>query len=150
MEVDRYIKTIAPSSKLSGGMLVEECIRHDFDLIFALSQAHLESKFGTRGMASKTNSVWNVWSMDGYSFEYIKENGKHYRSADESISPYIRLVKEYYMSDGKSYDDLLVNYININGHRFATDKRYEKKLKILYNRIQNERLTQLYDMYTSL
>src|SRR5574344_1136907 len=54
-EVDKYIHYIAPSSCLNGLTIVEACDEYDIDVIFVLAQGQIESHYGTRGIASKTN-----------------------------------------------------------------------------------------------
>ena len=45
-----------------------------------------------------------------------------------------------YLINGKSLSDLLIpgGFINYNGHRYASDRNYENKIKYLRNRIVKE------------
>lgn len=147
-EVDIYISNKFPKSKLSADNLVEACLKHDFDIIFALSQAQLESGFGTMGVAKKTYSVWNVFSYDGMSAEKIIQKGRHYNHPDESIEPYIILVKTKYLGPDKTHEDLLNNYVSLSGHRYATNTSYEKLLRSIYKKIDEQ--TNIRNLYNRL
>ena len=70
-EVQNYISTVAPTSDLRACILVDACENYNIEVKFALAQGELESHFGTKGLASKTNSVWNVGSYDGYYYADI-------------------------------------------------------------------------------
>ena len=94
------------------------------------AQAHLESCFGITSRARKTNSVWSVGSYD---------NGKNvctYNTQDDSIIPYIKLMQNNYLN-GKDVDDILKpgGFVNNKGMRYASDPKYESKVKSIRNRI---------------
>lgn len=141
-EVDSYIYNLAPNSGLSSEYLVEKCLEYDTDIIFVLSQAILESHFGTRGKAASTNSVWNVGTYDDGQILYT------YSDPNESLEPYLKLVNDKYLIEvtpkgDTIYKDLhhLVQdrgYTNYNGKRFATARGYENGMRILMVKIDME------------
>lgn len=133
-EVQNYIDSVAPCSNLRAFELVEHCERHNVDIKFALAQGEIESHFGTKGMASKTNSIWNVGAFDGYDFRSIRNK---YQNPNQSIEPYLMLLNKKYLV-GKIEMDLLDKYESIDGNRYASDKYYEEKLKNKYNFILNK------------
>jgi hypothetical protein len=118
-EVDAYIKKIAPTSNLNARILVELCDEYDIDIKFALAQGQIESHYATKGLAKKTNSVFNVLAYDGKSFGEICKKGK-YSHPDHSIEPYLKLICNDYLVDGKTEYDLLDNYVNKDGNRYAS------------------------------
>jgi hypothetical protein len=59
-EIDNYIDSVAPESCLNGIKLFELCEQYEVDVRFAMAQAEIESHYGTKGIAAKTNIVWNV------------------------------------------------------------------------------------------
>ena len=132
-EVHNLIKDVAPKSELTSDYLVEKCLEYDTDIIFVLSQALLESHFGTRGKAAKTKSVWNVGTYDDGQILY------RYKTADESLEPYLKLVNEKYLIEvapngDTIYKDLhhLVEdrgYTNYQGARFASARGYENGMR---------------------
>ena len=89
--VDDYIKTNAPNSSLSGYCIVTNCEKYDLDIKFVLAQGQVESCFGTKGLATKTNSVFNVGAYDNKTYEEINGNFK-YKHPDFSVEPYMQLL----------------------------------------------------------
>lgn len=134
-EVQHYIDSVSNnSSNLRALALIDECDANNIDLKFALAQGELESHFGVRGVASVTNSVWNVGAFDGKGAGEIHKK-YHYKHPDESIKPYISLLKDRYINDSVSTNDLLSNYVDKGGHRYASSGSYEIQLRSIYNRI---------------
>ena len=122
-EVDSYIKYYGPESNVSAEILVRTCDEYDFDLKLMLAQGQLESHFGTRGLAAITNSVFNVGAFDDGRILYT------YEEPNESIEPYVNLIKKYYLVN-KSVNDLLnKRFVNHKGKRYASNRSYERKLR---------------------
>ena len=136
--VKEYMKIAAENQgynpediKLSPEAMVLVADENDFDLPFLLAQAHLESCFGLTPRARKTNSVFSVGCYD---------NGKNvckYSTQDDSIVPYINLIKNDYLVDGKTIENLLQKgkFVNAINKRYASDPYYEGKVKNIRNRI---------------
>ena len=136
--VKKYMKAAAENQgynpediKLSPEAMVLAADENDFDLPFLLAQAHLESCFGLTPRARKTNSVFSVGCYD---------NGKNvckYSTQDDSIVPYINLIKNDYLVDGKTIENLLQKgkFVNAINKRYASDPYYEGKVKNIRNRI---------------
>ena len=134
-EVQNYINTVAPTSNLRACVLVDACEKYNIEVKFALAQGELESHFGTKGLASKTNSVWNVGAYDGHFYSKIMGTYK-YSHPNESIEPYLKLLYEKYLTN-EVEEGLLRNFVDHNGNRFASDKNYEERLKYKYKYIGN-------------
>jgi len=137
-EIDAYISKVSNgTSSLSGLVVATQCIERDVDICFVLAQGEQESHFGTQGVARKTNSVFNVFAFDGHSYNKINENGK-YNHPNDCVEPYLRLLKRDYLVDGKTEFDLLNNYVNKNGARYASSDSYEDSLCYKMNKIKSE------------
>lgn len=134
-EVQSYILNVAPTSDLRAAALVDACEKYNVDVKFALAQGEQESHFGTKGLAFKTNSVWNVGAYDGLSFKEIAKNHK-YDHPNQSIEPYLKLLTKSYLTIGCE-EALLEKYVDKNGKRFATEPTYEERLKSRYRNIEN-------------
>ena len=145
-EVQNYINTVAPTSNLRACILVDACEKYNIEVKFALAQGEIESHFGTKGLASKTNSVWNVGAYDGHFYSKIMGTYK-YSHPNESIEPYLKLLYEKYLTN-EVEEGLLSNFVDHNGNRFASDKNYEERLKYKYNYIGNN--TQIDSLTTQL
>ena len=145
--IDKYIQTIAPTSTLNGSKLLDVCEKYTFDIKFALAQGQLESHFGTAGMASKTNSVFNVGAFDNANYKKI--NGIYkYKHPDYSVEPYVKLVTTSYLSDKTTEKDLLIEFKNHQNKRYASNPKYEEQLLGIYNRIDEVvNITKAYDLY---
>ena len=126
-----YIDSIAPNSNLRALILVEKCEEYKIPITFVLAQGELESKFGTTGLAYRTNSIWNVGAYDNYDIKDIKIK---YENPNDSVEPYLNLLNSNYLN-GKTIEDLFDSFTDINGNRYATDKYYDSKLKTIYTHI---------------
>lgn len=138
LKTNDYITTNFPKSKLTGEALVTACEKHDFDICFALAQAEIESSMGTAGKACKTNSPWNVGAWDSRSAQQMNELGYGHSHPDQSIEPYIELVKSKYLGNEKTINDLMIRYVTLSGHRYASSQNYEVALKRTYEKICEE------------
>lgn len=134
-EVDNYIDKISPTSKLDGKVVVDMCLKYNIDIIFVLAQGQIESHFGTTGTARKTNSVFNVGAFDGRSSSMQIKKGFGFEHPNDSVEPYLILLSKNYLVNGISVNNLMYNYINKYGHRYASSHGYEQMLRCVYNSI---------------
>lgn len=147
-EVQKYIEQIAPSSNLRGYAIVEECEKYDVDICFVLAQGEVESAFGTKGIASKLNCVFNVGIYDNKTTEQIEDKYR-FEYPNESIEPYLKLLTTKYLVN-KLEHDLMRKFIDINGNRYASDKDYEIKISSKYKFIcENTKIHEYHDMMKS-
>ena len=148
VEVDKYIKTVAPTSVVDALNLIDLCSEYNVDLRLALVQGHLESHFATKGTAARTYSIFNVGAFDGHSAEKQKKNGYGYKHPDYSVEPYLKLLTTDYLVDGKTELDLLNKFVNKNGKRYASSTTYESMLKDRWEKIDEiANITQTYETY---
>ena len=140
--IDSYIKEIAPSSVMNGIAFVNKCDEYNMNLFFVIAQAQVESSFATKGLGQKMNSAFNVKAYDGKGSKYMDK----YDHPDDSIEPYIILVKKNYMGDSKTEMDLMNNYVNFEGKRYATNPDYEAMMLSTYKKLIN-RYDKVYDEY---
>lgn len=129
--LDAYIEEIAPHSAMNSLTFVNYCEEYDIDVFFVLSQCQIESKFATVGLGSKTYSAFNIKAYDGKGDKYMDK----YKHPDLSIEPYIKVLKDTYLVDGVTEFNLMDNYVNINGQRYASDEQYETKLRSVYEKL---------------
>lgn len=120
-----YIDSVAPNSGLRALILVENCEKYGIPITFTLAQGEIESHFGTTGLAYRTNSVWNVGAFDDYTLSDIQHK---FNNPNDSVNPYLDLLVNNYLPS-KTIEDLLENFVDINGNRYASDTYYETKLK---------------------
>lgn len=148
VEVDKYIKTVAPTSVVDALNLIDLCAEYNVDLRLALVQGHLESHFATKGTATRTYSIFNVGAFDGHSANKQIKNGYGYKHPDYSVEPYLKLLTTDYLVDGKTELDLLNKFVNKNGKRYASSTTYESMLKDRWDKIDEvANITQTYETY---
>ena len=132
-EVQNYITSVAPTSNLRGYALVELCEKYNVDVKFALAQGEIESHYATTGLGAKICNVFNVGCDDGKSIADIdKKYKKHY--PNESIEPYLQLITTRYLV-GKLEGDLMENYVDVDGKRYASNPLYEEMMRTKYEYI---------------
>ena len=145
-EVQNYIDKVAPTSNVRGYAIVDECEKYGVDICFVLAQAEIESHFGTKGLGSKFNNVFNVDVHDKVKGKKDMNKKYIYQYPNESIEPYLQLLTNKYLVN-KLESDLLVKYVDINGSRYASDIDYEAKLRSKYNSIvDNTNIVELQGM----
>lgn len=147
-EVQNYITQVAPSSNLRGYAIVEECEKYGVDICFVLAQGEVESHFGTKGIASKLNCVFNVGVYDNKTAEEV-ESQYRFDYPNESIEPYLKLLTTRYLVN-KLETNLMQKFVDVNGKRYATDPEYEIKVSSKYKYIcENTKIQEYYDMMKS-
>ena len=139
--VDSYIKEIAPKSKLKGSVIVDLSLKHNFDITLLLAQAHLEGQFATVGRLARTNSAFGVGAYDN------GHNAYTYKDPNESIEPYILLVKSRYLDYTDNDIDKTIlavdrllnrNYRSRSGALYAQNDIYGQRLKSIVNNINKQ------------
>lgn len=129
--VSDYITTHDNNSQLSANLIISLSDLYDINLKFILAQAHLESHFGTQGLAKHTNSIFNVGTYDDGQILH------RYEHPNESIEPYLQLLRNNYLID-KTEEDLLEKFIDRNGSRYASSQQYEKDLSRIIRNIERK------------
>lgn len=137
IEVDNYISSVAPKANIDPFLMIDLCAEYDVDIRFVMAQGQVESHFATKGTAARTLSVFNVGAYDGHSASRQCRNGFGFSDPNESIEPYLKLITNEYMVNGKTESDLMNNYVNGLGMRYASNPKYESMLRSVYKRISN-------------
>lgn len=147
-EIDNYIDSVASDSGLNGIRLFELCDKYGVDVRFAMAQAEAESHFGTKGVAAKTNMVWNVKAYDNRTADDMIKKGDAKTHPDMSIEPYLILLTNEYLVNGKTEHDMFDKFVDSNGKRYASNPNYETMVLNIYNRInENTKLKDLLKEY---
>lgn len=145
-EVQNYIEQVAPASNLRGYAIVEECEKYNVDICFVLAQGEIESHFGTKGIASKLNSVFNVGVYDDKTVETVNKKYK-FDYANESIEPYLKLLTTKYLVN-KTEEELLIKFVDVNNKRYASNPNYEAILSTKYKSISES--TKIVEYYVQM
>ena len=140
-EVSMYILDNSKHTDLSfvrkiSKHIVNRALDNHIDICFILAQGHLETGFGSYGIGKSKKSIFGVY--------------KHYNSYIECIDYYIYLLRSSYLVN-KTEKQLMNNYVNKNGYRYAGDKKYELKLKNFYSKVnKSTSISELQSKYTYL
>lgn len=111
---------------------VRVAYEEDIDLPLLLAAAWLETMMGTSGVCVTrgTNSMYSVGAWDDGTTR------NYYDSKVESMRHYAQIIKNDYLR-GRNIETLLKdgNFVNKNGHRYASNPQYERNLRNIRNKI---------------
>lgn len=93
----------------------------------ALAQAQLESGMGRHGRNPETNP-FNVGEFDA-------GTKQTFRTTAEGVQAYFDLIAKDYLR-ARAFSDLMKNFVNHRGQRYASNPRYEKLLRVQINFIR--------------
>lgn len=148
MEVHEYITSVAPKAEVDPYILIDLCNQYNIDIAFVMAQGQIESHYATAGTARRTNSIFNVGAYDGHSASMQCSNGFGFEDPNDSIEPYLILLTNDYLVNGKTINDLMTRYVNHLGMRYASNPKYESQLKSVYNKIyRNPEFRVAYEEY---
>lgn len=129
-EVDEYIskRTKNKAHKSIAESIVNNALEHNIDICFMMSQTEIETNFGVYGMgrASSKRSLFGVTTK------------RKYKSYDEAISDYCRVLKKFYLTKGRTEKDLMKKFTTSKGKRYAGNPKYEKELTMTYKKISSK------------
>jgi peptidoglycan hydrolase-like protein with peptidoglycan-binding domain len=124
---DNFIKSKNPQSPVTGQMLAESARKY-FNKGYvppelACAQLLLEGGLSKEQNARPiyTKNPFNVGNVD-------TGKNKYMRSFQDGVDAYYALMTTKYLPKGKKAEDIMANFTNIIGNRYASNVNYEKKL----------------------
>ena len=118
-DMNGFVQSKVENTNMSSLMLLNLCDKYNIDVRLPLSQGLIESHYGTKGLAFKTNSIFNMGAYDGWKYDKILGIYK-YTHPNMSIEPYLKSLSNNYLTEDKTEEDLLKNFVNSNGSRYAS------------------------------
>jgi peptidoglycan hydrolase-like protein with peptidoglycan-binding domain len=131
-----FISGRNPSAGVTGEMMAD-CARENFSKGYvppelALAQLAAEGglSFDSNAKPIRTNNPFNV--------KNTPTTTTYVPTKKEGVCRYYDLMTRKYLVGGKKADDLLDNFVNINGHRYAGETGYESAIKSIVTKIANK------------
>lgn len=131
---DKFIRSRNPQSPVTGDMLASSAKKYlSYGYVppeLACAQLAMEGGLNNdpESRPIKTKNPFNVGNTD------IGKN-KYFSSFAAGVDAYYKLMTRFYLPKGKSADDLLKNFANTGGYRYASNKDYERKLNSIISNI---------------
>jgi len=149
-EIEEYINKKVKYYNISILVMLNACDKYDIDIRLPLSQGYLESRYGTVGLARRTNSVFNMGAFDGNSLDKVLNIYK-YSHPNQSIEPYLFKLRNNYLGTTKTEKDLLIEFVTLGGARYASYNKYERELQLIWEDIDTTtNLDSLLNLYQFL
>ena len=98
----------------------------------SLGQLASEGAFSNdpKSRAIRTKNPYNVGNVDSGKNEF-------HPTVQSGIQRYYDLMAKSYLTGGKTTSDLLNNFVNVNGNRYASAKNYEQSVSKIASQVQS-------------
>ena len=135
-EIQSYIDKYSDGkSPITSQDVIDVSAKYGVPVEFILAQGRLESQFGTKGRGARTKNIYNVGNYT--SGDTMRKDSAEQKAVSREMTDwvggleaYARLLQEDYMPEDGNWNRLVDNkFVNKDGNRYATDEKYESKLK---------------------
>lgn len=87
-----------------------------------LLQGQFEGQYGRFGRAGRQTNPFNVGEFDAGTTQTFGDT-------QQGTDAYADLIARRYMNDGRTMDDLLNNFVDVDGNRYASNPDYERQMR---------------------
>jgi hypothetical protein len=128
-QADTILKT--KRTKMTGQMLADAWLEtkkeYDVDVpvTLALAQAKLESSYGTSRLSIQKNNPYSLRGSGSY---------KSFKTLYDGVLAYYKIMATRYLKC-RTTEELMNNFVNCSGHRYAESRVYESTVKKEVNTI---------------
>ena len=140
-EVETYVYgKYTKTHKTIPSTIVEKGLENEVDIMFIMAQTQIETSFGTTGAGRETSrrSLFGVAN-------------KSYNSYEHAIDDYVKILRKYYLTNGRTEHHLMNKYTTGSGARYAENPNYEVELKGAYHNIKKKtKISELQSRYQEL
>lgn len=119
--VSQVSKRSSAEKKEIAQSIIEVALDKDIDICFMLAQGTIETHLGSAGIGRTRKSMFGVY--------------RTYSSYRECVQRYGALLSSSYLVHGKTHEDLMRNYVNARGMRYAGNPNYEAELRAKYDEL---------------
>lgn len=135
---DRFISSYDNPLQITGNMLATGAVKafrtygRYVPPELALSQLLLEGGINSdiNSRPVRTRNPYNVGNVDS-------GRNRKFGSVQHGIDAYFKLIASNYIGKGRTVKDLLSNFVNKRGQRYASDQNYENKLASIIQKVDN-------------
>lgn len=135
---DKFISSYENPLQITGNMLASGALKayktygRYVPPELALSQLLLEGGINSdpNSKPVRTKNPYNVGNVDSGAI-------RRFGSVQDSIDTYYKLIASRYIGKGKNVNDLLTNFVNKRGERYASALNYENKLASIAQKVSN-------------
>lgn len=125
--LDRFpIDKLPYDERISAEAIASAAIKYDIPFEFILAVGQLESRFLTDPKARRGSQTKSLFSVGLY------DDGRNIRTYDNvnsSVDDFAKLIRNNYLGDNKNIDDLLDDFVNLEGNRYASNINYENQIR---------------------
>lgn len=121
------------NSPITAKDVMDVSAKYNVPVELILAQGAMESNFGTKGRGSRTKNIFNVGNTT--SGDKMRKDSKEQQAVSrkfnswiDGLDAYASLMSRRYAPDG-NWSNLLDNFVNDEGNRYATAEGYEDSLR---------------------
>lgn len=127
--IEEYLNTNYPTTPLKANWVMQYSQEFGVSPEFILTVSQLETSHATNPNAIRCYRNKTIFSQGEWDDGSSRIS---YTTYKESVRDFCKLIKTDYLVDGKTEQQLVENFVNREGYRYASFPQYEKYMRIQY------------------